>query len=298
MRVALAAAKVAYFDLRYADALAELAKARVIAVARTDIGSELTCDALEADVAFYEDRFADARTLALRCWDRASPDEPDVALAGALAAHRLADIAVLLGDLDQALVWRTRCRALTEASSRPHRTRVETTNLIETLIARGETRAAAPILAACKRACLSAKDDDMYLHLGETSARLTLFDVLGWGDGHAEPSDVAAVAAWLPPRLLRVEAMGDRWRLTSLLVVAAMLAVATDAPDVDEAVERFARAFVDVPQEEAGTLTAMRRLAERLERDGKPGAARRLDELLEARAHVWRAGFGERDTVP
>ncbi len=59
-----------------------------------------------------------------------------------------------------------------------------------------------------------------------------------------------------------------------------------------------ASAFAAVPHEEAFTLFGARHLAQGLDGLGEFAPARRIDELLDARMAAWRAGFGDRDTLP
>ncbi|GAB5544089.1 MAG: hypothetical protein SangKO_038490 [Sandaracinaceae bacterium] len=276
-----AEARVHYFALRYDRALTHLTTARELAEAAGDALLVWRCKGLEADVVFYQDRFARAETIAEEIWAGCVGEAIDALDARQQAAHRLADLAVLRDDLPEALAWFERATEVAEQSGKPWRVRVELLNRSEMLAAMDRLPEARALQAEVIARAKKERDDDGAMAASEAKARL---DAVG---GEAE-----AARRFLAPRVAEVREGGDAWRLTSLLLYLALATVEL-GEDASAAVEDFARAFEAVPHEEALTLHTMRALAGRLEDAGQFRLAHRVDALLEARRAAHRAGFQE-----
>lgn len=272
-------ARVHYFALRYERAREHLAAARRLAEAAGDTIFVWRCRGLEADLAFYQDRFSEAAWLAREIWDGCRGEDVSSLDARQQGAHRLADLAVLRDALPEALDWFGRAREVAEASGKPWRVRVEMLNQAEVLAAMDRMDEAQALRDEVLALARQERDDDGVTAAREVQARMDA--VAGRGERALE---------FLSPRVEEVRAHGDAWRLTSLLAQVA-LARAQIGEGVEAAVDELARAFEAVPHEEALTLRAMRDLAARLEDTGQFRLARRVDALLEARREVWREGF-------
>src|SRR5690606_5824744 len=269
-------ARVHYFALRYDRALEELARAR----GHADPVLAMMCDATEADVLFYQDRFAASQRIAERCV-AASGEDPELGGVRAQAAQRLAELAVLRGDLGAALVWRQHTQACAEVSGRAWRVRIARLNVAEIFAVAGNFEQAS---ATCSEVLAEAereRDED-----AATAAResLACIDVLS---GRAERG-----ATFLERRAAEIEASSDRWRLSGVRAFMALIAAELEADDgvVERSVQKLVEAFRDVPHDEAFTGAALRRLAARLVDRGRFDLAREVDALLEERAERHRAG--------
>ena len=276
-----AEARAAYYALRYEDALAALARAREAATSGLELAR---FDATEAEVLFYMDRFAEARALAERCVAAAAGSEdPDVLAIAAEAEHRLADLASIRGDLDLELRHRERCLELHVAAANPWRARVARFNVAEVLAALGRAEEALALQERAAEETRRAKDEMFLAYARESRAHvLALLGRAGEAREAIEESRQSALAS------------GDEWRLTMASAFSALLAAEQDD---DETTLRETRAFLEayrkIPQDETSTVTAMLRLAARLEVRGFADLAREVDGLLERRAERARAGFGE-----
>ena len=275
-RVELAEARVHYFALRYDRALEAVARARAMA----DPVLAMQCDALEADVLYYQDRFRASQRIAERCV-ASTGEDPELADVRAQASQRLAELAVLRGDLGAALVWRQHTQACAEVTGRAWRVRIARLNVAEILAVAGQHEEAAAICEAALADARADRDEDAVTASRES---LACIDVLA---GRAERS-----RAFLERRALELEASRDGWRLSAVLPYTALIAAFSSSGSIVEAeVRRMAEAFRAVPHDEAFTFAAMRRLAALLLEQGRFALAREVDALLDARAERYRVGF-------
>jgi tetratricopeptide (TPR) repeat protein len=269
-------ARVHYFLMRYETALDRLHDARHEAQQAGDAALAMRCDALEADVLFYLDRFADAEDKAKSCVEAVMIEDPDLAAAGAQACHRLGDLAVLRGALEESLDWRRKAIAYTEAGASQWRIRIARLNLAEHLQRMGRGDEARKICEEALAEAESTKDDDAVMATREVLAR---FDAL---DGRED------VHEFLANRADHLEAAGDGWRLSAVAPFEALCARAEHLP---AAAARALRALEAVPNDETLTPVAVDRLIARLERVGQSELAQRFGAWARAREAKYRAGF-------
>jgi tetratricopeptide (TPR) repeat protein len=275
-RVELAEARVHYFGLRYDRALEALARAR----AKADPMLAMMCDAMEADVLYYQDRFLASQRIAERCV-AAIGEDPELADVRAQASQRLAELAVIRGDLGAALVWRQHTQACAEVTGRAWRVRIARLNVAEILAVAGRHDEAQATCEAVLADARADRDEDAVTAVRES---LACIDVLA---GRVERG-----RAFLERRAAELEASKDAWRLSAISAFTALIAAELDGEgDVEREVQRLASAFRAVPHDEAFTFAAMRRLAARLLERGRFELAREVDALLDARAERYRVGF-------
>lgn len=267
-QVAFAEGRVHYFALRYEASLAAFLRAKALAEAAGDRVLALRCHGSEADLAFYQGRFAESARIAERVAEAASHDDPDLAALGSSATQRLADVAALAGDFEAAERWRREAIAYAESAGAAWRARVARLNLAELLTSLGRTAEARALADEVRADARSARDDDALGAARECEARIAVAEGRG-----------PEVREWLADRVLELETVHDGWRLAGLAPIAAL------AEDEDEALERGARraldAFRAVPNDEALTMWALGALAERLRERGRTALA---DELATLRA--------------
>lgn len=276
-----AQARLHYFALRYAEALAALERARAAAVSDTQI---VCFDATEADVLFFLDRFREAEAIAERCVANAADSvDPDVMTIAAQAAHRLADLAGIRGDLDEELVHREHCVALHESTGSRWRVRASKCNAAEVMAVLGRIDEALVCVDEVYADAVRNKDDAFVTCSLETRGHILA--LAGRGVEVREILETSRESA---------VASGDAWRFTMASVYCALTAAELDE---EEAMVRETRAFVDayraVPHDETATITALLRLAARLEARGHADLAQEVDGLLDARIERARVGFAE-----
>lgn len=278
-----AEARIRFQGLRYHEALAALDRAREAALETTELAA---FDATEADVLFYLDRFRESQAIAERCLAKTEDsDDPDLIGIAAQAAHRLADLAGMRGDLEKELVQRLRCLALHQATSNGWRIRVAKLNTAEVMAAYGNIDEAIVYAEEVEAASAGQKDDAFVAASQETRAH-----ILALAGRGAEVRDV------LEMRRQTALAAGDRWRLTNATAYCALVAAEIGEP---EEMEREARSFIErfreVPHDETATIAALLRLASRLGVRGRHELSREVDGLLDSRIERSRVGFGEDD---
>jgi len=278
-RTELANARVHYFALRYDAALEALASAR--ALGSGDPAFTLGCDAFLADILFYQDRLGSSERTARAVLSQVSIDDPESAAIGATTTQRLGDLAILRGELGQALAFRRQSLELTHASNRPWRGRVARLNVAEVLLALGEHAQATELVREVLGEARAALDEEGIAACVDSLAHVLL--VTGEAVEARELND---------PLLARLEARGDLWRLTSARLVDALASVALDPlPELEARVHAFIDAFRRVPHDDAFTLPAGALLAARLLERGLGGLAREIDALFDDRRAQYRAGF-------
>lgn len=276
-----AEARVHYFALRYDRALVAIARARSM-VAEGSLMAML-CDATEADVLYYQDRFADAERIAQRCLTAASASEdPEVLGIRAQASQRMAELSLLRGDIEKALAWREETLSCAEATGESWRVRVARLNVADLLLVLGRTDEALAICDAMLAEAKAERDRDNVVAASEQRAHMEV--LLGRG---------APLREYLEQRAAELEASSDAWRLAGLLPYTTLVALELDEdePSVEARVRRLLGVYRNAPHEEACTIAAMRKLAVALEERGRFDLARELDALLEERAERHRAGF-------
>src|SRR5690606_13157059 len=142
-----------YFALRFDRALEAVARARALAPPGSVM--ELVCDSTECEILFYSDRFAESERLARRLLEAAGASEdPEVVGIRAQGCQRMAELAILRGDLEQAREWRERTLACAEATGQTWRARVAKLNLGDVLFVLGREEEA---LALCEEVIAEAK---------------------------------------------------------------------------------------------------------------------------------------------
>jgi hypothetical protein len=261
--LALAEARTRYYALEYDAARIALSRALSIARVGKDELLVLQCESFEADVAFYQDRFADAERIARSCEARASHDDPDLAAIGASAAQRLGDLAVITGRMDDALAAWERCRAFRISAGVPWRARIAQLNLCETLTVLGRLDEAAAIVDAVRREAAAARDDEGLGACVDLEVRIRF-----------ARGDAAGARAANVERAGTLRAVGDPWRRTMLLSFELVLAATLDDDAQARAAARaFAESYARVPQDEAFTLHAMKLGARLLDERGLGDAA-------------------------
>ena len=293
----LAEARIAYFDLRYDDALTALAAARDALLAfgvnpedptlqampshrRTPyaIGAYALVITLWGDVLFYLDRFGEAEQVL-------NSARPAAAAAGHLGQtafshihNVLALIASLRGDYDAARELYQKRKAASRDGS-------------------GERNAVMSVLSV---GCIAYAEDD----LDQAELKLQRCEELlepGRTEGYIGEildlkarvqmarGDAATARATLRPRVREVEGVTDRWRLTALRSIQAEISVALDPVEqARHATRRFIDAFRDVHHDEVQVVRTARRLAEALRARDEAELAETVDQIIETRQAVIR----------
>jgi hypothetical protein len=279
--VALAEARVRYYALEYDAARIALSRALAIARVGKDALLVLQCEAFEADVAFYQDRFADAERIATACEARASLDDPDLAAIGGTATQRLADLAVLTERPADAIACWERCQQFRLAAGYPWRARIARLNLAEALMVTGRVDEADVILTGVRREAMGAHDDEGIGCCVDLEARLTFMR-----------GDAEAARSIMIERARAVASTGDPWRRTMLLGFLALLSVTLDGDEEARASTRaFTTAYGRVPHDEAFTIFAMRLLVERLAARGLADASAEVGAVIAFRQERVRRGM-------
>lgn len=270
-----------YYALRYEPALEHVRSAGRLAAERGDEAFLARCRMTEAEIRFYQDRFLESERLATQCHATESED-PDVVAVRAKAAHLLADLAVLRGDVDTALARRREAVDFARRAGVPWRMRVERMNLAETYLALGRLEEAEKIFRRVHAEAKAERDDVALDAAEETWARIGVLS------GRYE-----GLADYLERRVGEL-ARTDTWRCSGMSAFRALLSAHTaDEATLRRHVEELEERYRQVPHEELATLHAMRKLAEQLEERGQLELARRVDGLLEARAQIHARGFAE-----
>ena len=281
---AMCEAYVAYYALRYDDALAALERAEQLYAAVGDETMVARCHCFVASVWFYQDRFRDSEARAKACVELASMDDPRRAVIGIFAAHLLAQHAALHGDFEAALRWQFRVKEYATASSAFWRESFALLKIADLEIALGRLDEAEAHLAEAANGIGSVRYDELLGESVEVEARLAL------ARGRA-----AEVRAPLAARVRRHEARNEVWALTSVRLTEARVAAALDdLPAAVAAARRFLDAVRVTNHDEAPTLAGIRALAETLEGLGAAEVAPELREHLARR----KAVYDERDTTP
>jgi tetratricopeptide (TPR) repeat protein len=280
-RLWLARANAHYFALRYDEAVRAVQRARREATAIDDRHLALRCDALFADISFYQDRLATAQRTALELLDQLDPEDPEHAAVAATLAQRLSDLEVLRGDLDAALEWRERCLAMNLAAQRPWRARIARLNVAEIHVATGRHAEARSIFDEVLADAQRDRDDDGAAACIDSRAHLEL--VTGHAERAREVND---------PLLARLEAKGDLWRLTSARMVDAVASVYLDpAEEIAVRVAAFVAAYRKVPHDDAFTTYGTTLLERELARRGLEPLRASVEALLTDRRKQLSAGF-------
>jgi hypothetical protein len=279
--VALAEARVRYYALEYDAARIALSRALSIARVGKDELLVLQCESFEADVAFYQDRFADAERIAKACEARASLDDPDLAAIGASAAQRLADLAALTERIDETIACWERCHRYRLAAGLPWRARIALLNLGESLLVAGRLDEAHDVLLRVRREAEAAHDDEGVGCCIDLETRLAYLR-----------GDPEGARATMQSRAAVIAATGDQWRRTMLLGFLALLSASLDDDEEARASTRaFTTAYARVPHDEAFTIHGMRLLVERLGARGLADAAAEVAAVTALREERVRRGM-------
>lgn len=278
--LALSEARTRYYALEYDAARIAIARALAIARAAGDERLVLSCESFEADVAFYQDRFADAERIARACEAAASFDDPDLAAIGAASAHRIADLAVLRNRPDEALLAWERAYRFQIAAGMPWRARIERMNLVESLLVLGRLDEASAAIAELRTEAGQARDEDAMGCCVDLEARRRFLT-----------GDAAGARVEMTERARTVMAMGDPWRQTMLLGFLALISMVLDPDDATRtAVRAFTDAYARVPHDEAFTMYAMRRLVDGLRARGLADGAELVHAAIATRDERVRRG--------
>jgi|GEM_PF-2803157 len=300
--LALSTGSLHYMASRYADATAALNEARAWAVAAADDALAVRCDAVLADVAYYEDRYDLAEQLA-RSVRAQTLDAVDTegALDGVRACHRLSEIEVLRGDVPAAHQLRLECERHARRTAIPARERIAALGVIETLVLLGDLAQARHKLALLERASASAADVDHQHAAQEMSAFLALA-ALATETLRADSSDTDDGALREPAqmgrdlmeaRLRTVEALGEAWRTTGLRIALAFASALLDDDETTQhEVEALCVAFDRVPHDGPNERAALGQMIEVLSRRGLDSLAEMCRTRYDARGALAKARLG------
>lgn len=298
--LALTTGNLHYLASRYPEATLALDQARALASEAGDEASVNRCDAVLADVAYYEDRYDVAERLARSVRARTlDAVDAEGALDAVRACHRLSEIEVLRGDLFAAHQLRLECERHARRTAIPARERIAVLGVIEILVLLGDLAQARHKLDGILRASAAAADVDHQHAAQEMSAFLEL-SALAAHTLHAGSEDTddgvlrgPAERDRLEARLVTVEALGEAWRITGLRTA---LALASSLLDDEEAtqreVEALLAAFDRVPHDGPTERSALRQTIEVLEHRGMIQLAQQCRARYEARGAIARARLG------
>jgi serine/threonine protein kinase/tetratricopeptide (TPR) repeat protein len=275
--LAFATARTHYMASRYDEAQRCVEGARALALADGAEALVIRSDALAADIAYYEGRYAAARALAEQVLLAARPSEdPDIAAVGSTACHRLSELAALEGDLLAAHGFRRECLDLSVRSGMASRERLATLGIAEIALILGRTEEAARGLEAARRAAVAAGDVDHQDAILEVEA----FGQLLEGDPtKARPA--------FEGRLRAVQALGEAWRITGLRIGLALAsALSDDAQKTSHEVVLMLEAFDAVPHDGPIERHALSRLESILRGRSLFGLADACAARIEARARL------------
>lgn len=275
---------VAYFALRYDEALAALGRAEA---AYAELGDEVMvarCRCFVASVWFYQDRFRDSEARAKESIEQASKDDPGRAVTGLFAAHLLAQHAGLRGDFEAALRWQLDVAEYAAASGKLWREAFALLKMADLELVLGRVDDAERHFDEAVAGIHAVRDEEL---LGEA---LQVEVHLALARGRA-----AEVRPRLLARVRIIEARGELWALTSLRLTEARVAAALDGAEATAAAaQRFLDACRVVSHDEPPTLAGIHALATTLDELGELQAAGDLREHVARRT----AAYNERDTLP
>ncbi|HEV8324074.1 MAG TPA: protein kinase [Myxococcota bacterium] len=272
-RVELADAHAHYYAIRYDAALAALARGDALYAALGDETGVARCRGLVADTYFYQDRFADAERVATEVIALAREDDPERALVGSRAYGRLADLAVMRDDLDAARQLNRRAYGFAEATGDPWAVYLVGRDLANLQIVRGDLTAADALLRDVVRVAREARDETAFENALVVEARLWLYR----GEAARAREQLASV-------LRKLEGRGDRWLMTEVRLLEALLAAELDPPaTVAAAVHRFVTAFGVIAHDEVQSRYGMRRLHAKLAERGEAALAGEVQRLIDSR---------------
>jgi tetratricopeptide (TPR) repeat protein len=275
---------VAYFALRYDDALAALAEAEQHFATLGDDVMVARCRCFVASVWFYQDRFRDSERRAKESIAEASKNDPRRAVIGLFAGHILAQHAALRGDFEAALCWQLDVSEYAAASGKLWREAFALLKIADLELILGRADDAQRHFDEAMQGIHDVRYDELLGEALEVEARLAL---------------ARGRAADLRPRLTAhvraVESRNELWALTSLRLTEARLSAALDdAPTAAAAARRFLQACRAVNHDEPPTLAGIRALADALDALGEHAPATELREHLALRTTAYDA----RDTQP
>ena len=275
---------VAYFGLRYDDALGALARAEEHYATLGDDVMAARCRCFVASVWFYQDRFRDSELRAKESIAQASKNDPRRAVTGLFASHILAQHAGLRGDFEGALRWQHEVAEYAAASGKLWREAFALLKVADLEIVLGRLEDAERHLEEAVESIRDVRYDELLGEALEVEVRLAL---------------ARGRAADLRPRFAAhvrgVEARNELWVLTALRLTEARLSAALDdAPTAAAAARRFLDACEVVSHDEPPTLAGIRDLARVLEGLGERDAAEALRAHLAGRT----ASYDARDTLP
>jgi hypothetical protein len=198
--------------------------------------------------------------------------DPQAIRLGFLLHHRLADLAALRGDIPAALEHERACSTFAERGSARMKLFAMVAVAQMSLVAGGVDESVRIVKAVADEVVRNG-DASIVNELANTHMQIDL-----------ERGDFASVRTTCETRLAAVRAQGDRWRLTAMLLIAAIVTTALGEPEkAVEAAEQFLAAYADVHHDEAYTWHAMARLARMLDERGLPEIAARVRGTLERR---------------
>jgi serine/threonine protein kinase len=300
--LALSTGNMHYLASRYAEATEALNEARGLAVAAGDDGLAVRCDAVLADVAYYEDRYDVslelARSVRMQTLDAV---DTEGALDAVRACHRLSEIEVLRGDLQAAHQLRLECERHAKRTAIPARERIAALGVIEVLVLLGDLAQARHKLDWLERAAAAAADVD-HQHAAQEMGAFMALTALATATLSADSGDTddgalrepaEAARDLLEVRLRSVEALGEAWRITGLRIALALSAALLDDDEATQSeVDALCVAFDRVPHDGPNERAALGYLIAVLSHRGLDASAQACRERYEARRALAKARLG------
>ncbi len=280
-RTVLVEGQLHYYAAEYEPALRLIRQAQDLFARYGDAVMIARAKLAEASIHLYTDRFADAERISRECLAFAGEHGPR-AYVGWLAWGRLADLAATRGD--ETLAYECATRALefgVRGGTRRNRA-LSRLNWADIAAGFGRGDLALEHLRSVTEGDDGVGEDALGTDILETRARVEL--TLG------RPERARSA---IEPRLADALSRGDKWRITGSRLVAALVAIALDPPDLArEATAAFLEAWRAAIHNERFTLRGMRRLAEHWRAQGDIELADEIAAIANARDEAIRRGFG------
>jgi len=269
----LAEARVAYYFLRFDEALAGAEEARAMAKEEGNRALALMSEVTISSVLFYMGRHEESEAVAQRCLAACDADDPMEQPVIAYAEQRMGELATMRGQLELARDWFRRAERTAEHASEPWRVRVAHLNRAESEFVCGASVSARALAEEVRAECERALDDDLHIAAEEVLAKIDAIE------GRTETS-----RPFFESASKRARERGDEWRYSALMPYAALGSEGTS--DALLALDALAR----VPNDDALTFVALRALATRFTDAGEHDLARRIVEFASGRSSaLWTA---------
>lgn len=280
-RLALAESVLAYFELRYAEGLTAARRGLALAREAEDAVLAARCLASEASLLFYLHRLVESERAATELLAECRVGDAQMAESGVNAAHRLAEIRVLQGDLERARELFALAVEFAEHEPGQRRLGYLALELADIDVARGDVELAERELARCAERAQDPRSGDWREFVPDVGLRLAVRR----GDGPKVQEQIVA-------RMEQLAARGDRWRSTAFRLLHAFACVESgDAERAAAAVAAFLEAFAACPHEKALTLWMLGELPGRLEALGLAAQARDVAAVAQTLRDELAQGF-------